>query len=288
MPSSMWRPPGVSCQCTSVCGSSANQSRRSPTDQMPDLLIQPPRLVERPRRGSPSPRAPRPPAPRARGRRRSGRKPAASTPSRGASAPARAVHRAAFAAAAHGRAPSPRPPPARPPRCRGEPPRGPRGRFRAARELGELVLREQRRMVLRVALDRQRPALDRVGEDHGRAVARRRARIDSSAGTAAPRVARVAALVGVSSPARWRTLEHACSSRWPRRLAAAATRAPWLPRYSRVFVDAPQALADIRQPYRRFVPLQSSTAVCGTDETLLDHPRRWKCLSSAQFDQFWS
>ena len=46
MPNSMWRPPVVSCQCTSVCGSSANQSRRSPTDQMPDLLIQPPRLVE--------------------------------------------------------------------------------------------------------------------------------------------------------------------------------------------------------------------------------------------------
>ena len=38
------------------------------------------------------------------------------------------------------------------------------------RELGELLLGEERRVVLRVALDRQRPALDRVGEDHGRAV----------------------------------------------------------------------------------------------------------------------
>ena len=46
IPSSMWRPPGVSCQWTSVWESSANQSRRSPTDQMPDLLIQPPRFVE--------------------------------------------------------------------------------------------------------------------------------------------------------------------------------------------------------------------------------------------------
>src|SRR5215216_5500102 len=36
----------ISCQWTSVCESSANQSRRSPTDQMPALLIQPPRLVE--------------------------------------------------------------------------------------------------------------------------------------------------------------------------------------------------------------------------------------------------
>ena len=39
-------PPVVSCQCTSVWVSSANQSRRSPTDQIPDLLIQPPRFVE--------------------------------------------------------------------------------------------------------------------------------------------------------------------------------------------------------------------------------------------------
>ena len=46
MPSSICRPRPVSCQWTSVCGSSANQSRRSPTEKIADLLIHPPRLVE--------------------------------------------------------------------------------------------------------------------------------------------------------------------------------------------------------------------------------------------------
>ena len=46
------------------------------------------------------------------------------------------------------------------------------GRVRAepVRQLRELLVREQSGVVLRVALDRQRPSLDRVGEDHGRPV----------------------------------------------------------------------------------------------------------------------
>src|SRR5215210_7833209 len=180
MPSSMWRPPGVSCQCTRVCGSSANQSRRSPTDQIPDLLIQPPRLVElatsgltvttrsatsgasctRSTKKRPNaccvdslPRCFRPSAGGTSGGGRRG----------GLALPAAWVERG---------------------------PRVVSVRAERIRELGELLDGEERRVVLRMPLDRERPALDRVGEDHGRAIVLHRpVRLDQLADVVAAEIA---------------------------------------------------------------------------------------------------
>ena len=174
MPSSMWRPRVVSCQCTSVWGSSANQSRRSPTDQIPDLLIQPPRFVElatsgltvttrsatsgasctRSTKKRPNacwvdswPRCLRPSVGGTSGGSRAARaRRARARRGRGAQLGLGAARRRSCAQGSSASAPS------------------------CSRELRELLGGQQRRVVLRVALDRQRPALDRVGEDHRRPV----------------------------------------------------------------------------------------------------------------------
>ena len=175
MPSSTWRPWSDSRQRTSVSESSANQSMRSPMLQMPLRLIQPPRLVDDATSGATVttwPRRPR--APRGRGRRRGARAPAGWSPSRCAGArarrapaaargarPARARSRAA--AAAHSR-------PSGESAVEGAP-RLARVGAQLLGEVDELLVVEQRRVVGRVALGGQRPALDRVGEDDRRAVA---------------------------------------------------------------------------------------------------------------------
>ena len=175
MPSSMCCPWSDSRQRTSVSVSSANQSMRSPTFQMPALLIQPPRFVEEPTSGDtvttraatsgascsrstqkrPSacwvdsrPRCSRPSD--GRDGRRLGR------PNRLALAAARPSRRTA------------RPPASRP----RSPPTGRHGSVPSCRgQLGELLVGQQRRVVGGMALGRQPPALDRVGEDDARPVA---------------------------------------------------------------------------------------------------------------------
>ncbi len=174
MPSSTCWPWSDSRQRTSVSVSSANQSMRSPTRRCPTLLIQPPRLVEVPTSGEtvtaraatsgasrsrstqkrpnacwvdsrPGARGRATPAPRAARRRapaaRSSRAPARSHSSASGEPAANDAH------GSSGSAPS-----------------------RGA-ELGELLVGEQRRVVGGMALGRQPPALDRVGEDDARAVA---------------------------------------------------------------------------------------------------------------------
>jgi hypothetical protein len=65
-------------------------------------------------------------------------------------------------------------------------------------ELRELLHREQRGVILRMTLDRQRPALDRVGEHHRRAIVLGGAvRLDQLAEVVAAEVAEAGTQVGV-------------------------------------------------------------------------------------------
>src|SRR5215216_5842144 len=166
----MWRPWSDSRQRTSVSVSSANQSIRSPIEKIPALLIQPPRLVDVPTSGETvttrsatsgasrarstkkRPKAcwvdslPRCPRPRSGGTR------GGSTAKNGGLHPLEPA--GGRGAQLGGRA------------ARGE--RRPRIVRVGAELLGErlvLSLVEQRGVVRRMALGRQRPALDGVRED---------------------------------------------------------------------------------------------------------------------------
>ena len=193
-------------QRTSVSVSSANQSMRSPRFHTPTRLIQPPRFVEDAtsgltvttcsatlgrRVGAGRRRSARTPAgstrrPRGRGPRSAGtpRRPAAGAARRARAARRRARHSAAS----------------------GEPGAKPRPRIvgvgaELAGELRPLRVAQQRRVVARVALGRQPPGLDRVGEDHRRpvviGVGRARTRRSRSARSWPPRSRTAAMQLGV-------------------------------------------------------------------------------------------
>ena len=174
----MWRPWSVSRQRTSVSVSSANQSMRSPGDQIPALLIQPPRFVEVPTSGETvTTRSATSGASRTRSTKKRPNAcwveavPLCSRPR--SSGHARRVddelRRAAVEPPRRGRAQLGLR------RCRRR--SVAHGILRVGaerlRELPVLLLVEQRGVVGRVALGRQPPALDRVGEHDRRAVAHR-------------------------------------------------------------------------------------------------------------------
>ena len=171
MPSSMWRPWSDSRQRTSVSVSSANQSIRSPGFQMPALLIQPPRLVEVPTSGlTVTTRSATSGASRVRSTKKRPNAcwvlalPVCLRPRSGGSV-------GAGTAGVGSRR-------SRSPTVRHSSPAAPSSGWNGASgvlpqlggQLAVLRVVEQRGVVGRVALGGQRPALDRVGEDDGRAV----------------------------------------------------------------------------------------------------------------------
>ena len=175
MPSSMCWPCEDSRQRTSVCGSSANQSMRSPMFQTPAWLIQPPRFVDDATSGETvttrfgdlgiGAREVDEEAPERLLRRGAAR----------VHAPDVARHGARLRDAAAGRAAAARPR-RRQSSASGVPAaeRRPRVGDVGAELLGELrplLVRHERGVVGRMPLRRQPARLDRVGEDHGRAVA---------------------------------------------------------------------------------------------------------------------
>ncbi len=215
-------PWSFSRQRTSVSVSSANQSMRSPTDQIPALLIQPPRLVEVPTSGDTvTTRAATSGASRSRSTQKRPNacwvdsRPRCSRPSdagtAGGSRSSTGSRRSRAAASAHSR------------RLRRvvleAGPRVVRIGAQHGRQLGELLGREQRRVVGRMALGRQPPALDRVGEHDARAVAHlvgRPEAVDQRAEVVAAEVAERGQQIGVVAG------EH----RRPRAAAAARRRPP--------------------------------------------------------------
>ena len=171
MPSSMCCPVGFSRQCMMVSASSSNQLRRSSGDHTPTLLSHPARLVVELTSGlTVTTRLAASGASRVRSSRvrpsaacvvvvASGVRPISAGTAGGAvtgdlvaAQPLRGgiAHRARRGV---GLEPGPR-----------------RRRVHAERrgEVGELLVAQQRRMILRMALDRQAVTLDRVGDDHRR------------------------------------------------------------------------------------------------------------------------
>src|SRR6202012_1635383 len=172
MPSSMCCPAGFSRQCRIVSLSSANQSRPPRQDHTPTLLTQPPRLVLELTSGlTVTIRFPASGAARLRSSRArpsaawvvpvpAGGRPRAPGVSGGSLTGTGVPGRAARGGRARGGLGGPV----------GELLPGQVGAdAEAAGELGDLRGGQQRGVILRMALDGQAVALDRVGEDHGRA-----------------------------------------------------------------------------------------------------------------------
>ena len=183
MPSSMCCPVGFSRQCKMVSASSANPSSRSCADQTPTLFTQPPRLVleltsgltvtTRAAAAGASPAQPA--AQGGLGRRHPGRRPA--------QVGGHGRHGRHGRHGGHGRRGAGRyaAPPEPSGRLRAQPaccavrgrtlPRLVRVGAKLHRELPDLVVGQQRRVILRMSLDGQAITLDRVGQnDRGPAV----------------------------------------------------------------------------------------------------------------------